>query len=163
MTTKKAAASAEKRAKAAKKQSGGKRRKLSPRQTSLIEGIVEGKSVRRAALDAGYSERMADHAGELLSTETMRAFVQKRFSLEKICQRIDEGMDAETSEVIILGRKGSETVQFNNAPNYTERRQSAALAARLMGADPASKVEIHGNVQTLVKVTFEDVAATAAP
>lgn len=160
MTTKKAAASAPKgRAKAAKKRNGAKRRKLTPRQTNLLKGVVEGKSVRRAALDAGYSERSARHAGELLSTEAMRAIMQSRFSLEKICQRIDEGMDAELSNTVVLGRKGKEKIQVFSYPNHSERRQAAALAAKLIGADPAAKLEVHGDVNTLVRVEFVDVAA----
>lgn len=163
MANKKAAASAKRRAKAAKNESGAKRRKPTPRQTNLIEGIVAGKSTRQAALDAGYSERMANHAGELLGTEALRGFLQKRLSLEKIADRIDEGMDATRSEIIVMGRKGHETVRIEETPDYTERRQSAALAARLIGADPSSKIEVHGDLTQLVKVHFVNVAACAEP
>jgi hypothetical protein len=164
MTTKKAADSAHKgRSKAAKKKTGEKRRKLTSRQTDLVKGIVSGKSVRRAALDAGYSERMANHAGELLSSDALRGFCQSRLSLEKVLDRIDEGMDAERVETIVLGRKGKETVKFNSSPDYCERRQSAALAARLIGADPANRIEVKGDMVQLVKVEFVNVAALQEP
>ena len=149
--------------KKAKKKISGKQRKLSPKQSRLVKGIAEGKSVRSAALDAGYSEASANHAGTLLSTEAMREVMQRRFSLDKICQRINEGMDAEETETVIVGRKGKETVSFQSYPDYSERRQAAALAARLVGADPASKIEVKGDLTQLVKVEFINVAALAEP
>jgi phage terminase small subunit len=146
-----------------KKKTSGKLRKPTARQASLIKGVVEGKSVRKAALDAGYSPNTAEHAGELLSTEALRGFCQSRLSLDKILARIDEGMDAEVNESIVLGRKGQEKVQTSTYPNYSERRQAAALAAKLVGADPASKIEVKGDLTQLVKVTFLNVAACAEP
>lgn len=162
MTTKTAAASARIRGRKPQTNSGAKRRKTTPRQQRFVQGVLEGKSQRQAALDAGYSERMARHPGELLSTESLRGLCQSRLSLEKILQRIDEGMDATQSQVIVLGRKGKETIETVEGPNYFERRSAAALAAKLIGADPAAKIEVHGDVTTLVKVEFVDVATTPA-
>lgn len=162
MKKKKAAASAKKAGKAAKQKTGEKGRKPTPRQTELIAGIVEGKSTRQAALDAGYSERMANHPSDLLSSDVLRSFLQKRLSLEKIADRIDEGMDAELSESIVIGRKGMEKVLTNTYPNYPERRQSAALAAKLIGADPSARTE-GGGVPNAITVNFIHVAALAQP
>ncbi len=128
-----------------------------------MKGLAAGKSVRQAALDSGYSERMAEHAGELLSSDVLRRFCQERLSLDKVLLRIDEGMDAEISQSLVLGRKGKEKVLTSTFPNYPERRQSAALAARLIGADPAAKIEVKGDLNHSVKVTFVDVAACAEP
>lgn len=122
-----------------------------------------GKSVRRAALDAGYSEHSAAHPQELLSSDALRAFCQQKLSLDKVLTRVDEGMDAELSESIVLGRKGSEKVITNTFPNYPERRQSAALAARLIGADPSAKIEVKGDLTQLIKVEFVNVAALSEP
>lgn len=157
MAKKRAGASADRRAKPAKKKTGVKRRKPTARQTDLVNGIVAGKSVRRAALDAGYSERSANHAGELLSSEALREFCQRRLSIDKILQRVDEGMDATTDETIIVGRKGKEQVSFHQAPDFGERRQAAALAAKLIGADPANKIEVKGDVNSFVRVEFVNV------
>jgi hypothetical protein len=144
-----------------KKKTGEKRRKPTPRQSALIKGVVEGKSTRQAALDAGYSERMANHAGELLSTEALRAFCQSRLSLEKILLRVDEGMDAEVTESLVLGRKGKEKVLTSSYPNHTERRQAAALAAKLVGADPAYRIEVKGDINNFVRVEFVNVDGLA--
>lgn len=148
---------------AAKKKTGAKRRKASPRQAKLITGIAAGKSVRRAALEAGYSERMASHAGELLSSDALRGICQRTLSLDKVLMRIDEGMDAEETEVIVVGRKGKEKIKLQTYPNFSERRQSSALAARLIGADPSAKIEVKGDLTQLVKVEFIHVAALSEP
>jgi hypothetical protein len=143
-----------------KKKTGAKRRKASVRQTKLIDGVTKGKSVHRAALDAGYSERMARHAGELLSTSALReAFGRYIASPEKIAQRINEGLDAVEERVIIVGRKGKEKVSIEQTVDYGERRQYAALAARLSSLDPGVKIEHGGQVDTKVIVEFVDVAA----
>lgn len=164
MSTKKAADSAQSgRSKAAKKKTSGNLRKPSPRQADLIKGVVAGKSVRRAALDAGYSESMANHAGELLSSDALRGFCQRRLSLDKVLTRIDEGLDAEATDVVVIGRKGKEKIELRAFPDYGERRQAAALAARLIGADPANKIEVKGDVVQLIKVEFVNVAALQEP
>jgi hypothetical protein len=141
-----------------KKKTGAKRRKASVRQTKLIDGVTKGKSVHRAALDAGYSERMARHAGELLSTSALReAFGRYIASPEKIAQRINEGLDATKQEIIITGRKGKEEIDIRDMVDYSERRQYAALAARLSSLDPGVKVEHSG--QTKMVIEMVDVAA----
>ena len=156
---KKAAVSASGRTKAAKKKTGAKRRKVTPRQAKLVEGITKGKSQRQAALDAGYSERMARHPSELLSASALReAFGRFIAPPEKIARRINEGLDAVEQEVIVMGRKGKETIRIQELVDYSERRQYAALASRLTGLDPGVKVEHAGQVTTRVLVEFSDVA-----
>jgi hypothetical protein len=167
MAKKKASDSGQGRSKGAKKkqnESVGKRGKpLTPRQTNLIQGIIAGKSTRQAALDAGYSERSADNPKELLSTEALRGFCQQRLSIDKVLKRIDEGMDATQSTPIVIGRKGQETIEMVESPNYFERRSAAALAAKLIGADPAAKIEVKGDLTQFVKVEFVNVAACPEP
>lgn len=161
MSKKKAAVEAHGPTKAAKKKKRGKVRKLSIRQTKLLKGVVEGKSVLQAALAAGYSEHTAEHASVLLSTEAMRHELQRRIPLDKIIQRVNEGMDAMRSDSFVIGSKlkGDERIESIDSIDYGERRQAAALAAKLVGADPASKFEIKGDVNNFIRVEFIDVAA----
>jgi len=141
-----------------KQKTGAKRRTPSIRQKKLVEGVTKGKSVRRAALDAGYSERMARHAGELLSASALReAFGRFIAPPEKIAQRINEGLDAVEERVIIVGRKGKEKVSIEHMVDYGERRQYAALASRLTGLDPGVKIEHSGQTKMIIEMV--DVAA----
>lgn len=165
MSKKKAAVSASGRTKAAQKKKRVKVRKLSVRQTKLLKGVIEGNSVRQAALAAGYSENTAEHAGVLLSTEAMRTELQRRIPLDKIIQRVNEGMDATLSQSLVIGSKlkGTEKIETIESIDFGERRQAAALAAKLIGADPASKVEVRGDLTQFVKVSFVNVAACEQP
>lgn len=171
MTTKKAAASAGKpRAKAAKKKSGKNREKLTPRQNALLDGILQGKSTHRAALDAGYSPNTAKDPGELLSSDKMRAALAGLLApIEVIAQRINEGLDAIETEVFcnVMGSKlkGTEEVKLTHVDkvSWSERRHYAALAVKLKGLDPGIKVEHEGDVTQRVIVEFVDVAALQEP
>lgn len=162
MATKKAADSAHKgRSKAAKKKSAKNREKLTPRQNALIEGILDGKSTHRAALDAGYSPNSAQHPAELLNTAKMREALGILIApIEKIAQRINEGLDAKKTEFAKFEGRISDSV---DCIDFEQRRQYAALAAKLKGLDPGIKVEHEGDVTQRVIVEFVDVAALQEP
>jgi hypothetical protein len=162
MTTKKAAASAEKRAKAAKKKSAKNRVPLKPRQALLLEGLVEGKSVRAAALDAGYSPNTAQHPSELLDTAGMRAALAKLLApAEKIAQRINEGLDA--METKFFQFEGSVT-DSRDVVAWGERRQYAELAAKLKGLAPGTDYDpAQAGTTNLITVNFVHVATLAQP
>ena len=160
MTSKKSGDRSPRAGRNRKKKTRVKPRKPSVRQAKLIEGVTKGKSVRRAALDAGYSESMAEHATELLGTAALRAaFARFIAPPEKIAQRINEGLDATEKEVVVLGRKGKETIEIRETVDYSERRQYAALASRLTGLDPGVKIEHGGQVAHRMILENIDVAA----
>jgi phage terminase small subunit len=134
MTQKKAADAGKKQPKTAKKKSTKNRERLKPRQAKLLEGIVEGKSVYSAAIDAGYSPNSAQHPSELLDTVAMRAALAKMIApAEKIAQRVNEGLDAmETKFFQFQG----EVQEARDVIAWSERRQYAELAAKLKGLAP---------------------------
>lgn len=161
MTQKKAAASAAKRAKAAKKEKGEKRRKLRPRQLKALQAIVGGEVPRQALLEAGYSQRVADHPGEFLDTASMRSAMAKLLaSPEKIAQRINEGLDA--VETKFFQFKG-DVVETRDVIAWGERRMYADLAAELKGLKPSQKIEHGGTVTSEMRVTWVNVDAIDAP
>jgi hypothetical protein len=102
---------------------------LRPRQSKLLEGIVDGKSVHKAALDAGYSPNTADHPTDLLGTKSMRAALQALLPpVEKIAQRINEGLDAMKTEFAKFEGKITDS---RECVDFAERRQYAELACKL--------------------------------
>lgn len=124
----------QKKAKTAKKKSAKNRERLKPRQAKLLEGIAKGKSVRSAALDAGYSPMTAQHPSELLDTVAMRAALAKMIApAEKIAQRVNEGLDAEITEFAKFEGRITDSVQL---VDYEQRRKYAELAAKLKGLAP---------------------------
>lgn len=102
---------------------------LRPRQAKLLEGIVDGKSVRKAALDAGYSPNTADHPRDLFGTKSMVAALKALLPpVEKIAQRINEGLDAMKTEFAKF--EGAITAKID-CVDFAERRQYVELACKL--------------------------------
>jgi hypothetical protein len=98
-------------------------RKLSIRQLRLLEGLTAGKSTRRAALDAGYSNHSAGHPAELLDRPALRdALCQMIAPIEMIAERINQGLDATEVRTRCPGSRaccfsvcaGSQTTQDRN-------------------------------------------------
>ena len=75
-----------------------------------------------------YADSHVFHAGELLSSEALRGFLQKRLSLEKISDRIDEGMDATIKQTLIIGSKLKGTEQAE--PEYAKNDRDEAVHPR---------------------------------
>jgi hypothetical protein len=160
MPAKKSSGLSRKAGKAAKKKATKNRVKLKPRQVKLLEGLVEGKSMRSAALGAGYSANTANHASDLLDTVGMRAALANLLAPpEKIAQRINEGLDA--METKFFQFEGQVT-DHRDVIAWSERRQYAELAARLKGLDPGMKID-GAQFNQQVNVIWVGVDALAEP
>lgn len=101
------------------------------KQARFVEGLAGGKSARRAALDAGYSESSAAHATTEIMPVVERAFgevIRRAIPVERLVQRLDEGLDA--VEVKVASFEGKITDQKTFA-DYGERRACAELIVKL--------------------------------
>ncbi len=112
------------------------------KQARFVEGLAEGKSARRAALDAGYSESSADHATTEILPVVERAFgevIRSSIPVERLVQRLDEGLDAVEIKVAAFEGKISDQKAF---ADFGERRAYAELIMKL-GAYfvPTSRIE----------------------
>lgn len=166
MSKKKSGARSPRAESAAKKKPGktrkAKARKPTPRQTNLIEGIIEGKSVRQAALAAGYSQSSADNPDELLNTQAVRIRLANLLApIEKLAERVNEGLDAVQTDTFshVLGSKlkGTEEIQLKHVDKiaWTERRKYIELAARFKGLlGFASDVPLQGMQPRRVLVEY---------
>jgi O6-methylguanine-DNA--protein-cysteine methyltransferase len=118
------------------RKTGAKRRRLNPRQGQFVAAAMEGKSLRQAALEAGYSERTARHPGELMNREAVRETFRRLLPpLPKIALRINQGMDAKYTE--FAKHEGKITDEIERV-DFAERRQYAELAAKLHDLMPES-------------------------
>jgi len=108
--------------------------KLPPRKAAYIRGRLDGKSKKQAALDAGFSETMAEHAADKIETANVReAFgllVREMIPPEFIAKVIAEGMAA--TETKFFSQEGVVKDQ-REVPAWSERRQYAELAAEYGG------------------------------
>lgn len=117
-------------------------RRATVKQAMFVEGLTKGKSARRAALDAGYSESSADHATTEILPAAERAFcevIRRAIPVERLVQRLNEGLDA--VEVKVAAYEGKITDQRKFA-DYGERRAYAELIVKLGGHFvPTSRIE----------------------
>ena len=117
-------------------------RRATLKQARFVEGLLGGKSGRRAALDAGYSESSADHATTEILPAAERAFgevIRSAIRVERLVQRLNEGLDA--VEVKIAASEGKITDQKAFA-DFGERRAYAELIVKLGGHFvPTSRIE----------------------
>lgn len=118
-----------------------KRRKLKPRDKKFLDGLAEGKSKRKAALDAGFSETTAEHTAAL-EKRLQDQLADLMPSVETIAAKIHEGVEAvETqtfSHVIGSKVKGTQQIQLAHSDKvaWTERRKYVELALILRGLMP---------------------------
>lgn len=123
--------------KKARKKSAKYRASLKPRQQKLLQGLVDGKSVRKAALDAGYSKNTAQHPADVLETQSMRQALRGLLAPpEKIAQRINEGLDAMKTEFAKFEGAITDT---RECVDFAERRQYAELACKLKELMPGDE------------------------
>lgn len=117
-------------------------RRPTVRQARFVEDRAEGKSARRAALDAGYSESSADHATTEILPAAERAFcevIRRAIPVERLVQRLNEGLDAVEVKVAASDGKITDQREF---VDYGERRAYAELIVKLGGHFvPTSRIE----------------------
>ena len=106
------------------------------KQRKYVQGLVAGKSKKRAAIDAGYAESVGHNAKQKLDA---KPGVQKLFTHllaeagatdELLAQRIFEGLNAwETKFATFEG----EITDSDEVISFSERREMAELVLKLKG------------------------------
>jgi len=110
----------------------------------FVAGLVNGLSMRRAALNAGYTETMANHAGEKILPGARQEFtpaLAKAIPIAKLVQRIAQGLNANETKLAQL--EGTYT-DARTLVAWDERRRYAELVAKLLGF-LVEKVELGGD------------------
>jgi phage terminase small subunit len=125
---------------------------LSPRKAQFVKGVVAGKSARQAALDAGYSQSVANDPGRKLFNQSdiqsvLGEHIRKIIPAERIAQRMSEGLDAmETVFAKFEGRISDKT----EVVSWSERRQYAELAAKMGGYMPKDTPDLVVPIQVVI-------------
>jgi len=119
--------------KTGKKRSGKNIEVKAPKRRRFVAGLVAGKSMYRAALDAGYSNSMAKNAGEKILPGARNEFkndLARKIPHALLIRRIAEGLNAkETKFAQFEGGFSDE----RHLVAWETRRRYAELAAKLMG------------------------------
>jgi hypothetical protein len=106
---------------------------LPPKKQAYVQGRLEGKSKRQAALAAGFSESMADHPAKIETKDVREAFaalIRETIPPERITKAISDGLDA--METKFFSSEG-EVKDSRDVIAWTERRQYVELAAEYGG------------------------------
>jgi len=142
-------------------------KELTPKQRKYVKGVVEGKSKKQAALDAGYTESMAQKPKDKIETPAVKAaftelLEQAGVTDELLAQRIFEGLNAMESKfwqprgvVAVKDAEGNEALSVDGSElirrdlvSFSERRAMVEVILKLTG----KMVEKHEH-----KFTLEDL------
>lgn len=117
---------------------------LSLKKKKYVKGLVEGKTKKQAAIDAGYSVNTAENAKAVIETPDVRAafrdVIRKHVPMDKVGLRIAEGLDAMETKFATWEGKITDS---SDVIAWTERRAYAELAAQWGGYFvPKSEIEV---------------------
>jgi phage terminase small subunit len=131
----------------------GPKRAASPRARNYVKGVVEGKSKRQAAKDAGYSDTVASHPRRKLDKQPgiqalfQDILVKAGATDELLARRMYEGLNA-----TVLVRE-TKYARREVLIDFKERREMAALVGKVKGV-VVDKVE-HEAGPTLAELLEE--------
>lgn len=140
-----------------------KPRPLTVKQKKLIKGVVEGKSQKQAAIDAGYSPTHAESAAshELNKTQvkaTLQELMESHGLDDASLLKVHAEMIQATKVISAVGGKdaGAASMDFIDVPDWQARAKGVEMAYKLRGAF-IEKKEITGKdgepIKTEVSVT----------
>jgi hypothetical protein len=104
-----------------------------PKRRRFVAGLVEGKSMYRAALDAGYSKSMAKNAGQKILPGARNEFkdeLARKIPRAMLIRRIAEGLNAKETKLAQFEGGFSDE---RHLVAWETRRRYAELAAKLLG------------------------------
>lgn len=121
-----------------------------PRKVKYVrERVVNGKSKRAAALSAGFTESMANRAGDKIEndplvTEALRnAMDAQGLNIEKIAKRLNEAADAMETKLVTYRGKVKEQVHL---VDHKMRTHAVETASKIFGVRGlSSNVAIEDN------------------
>jgi len=120
-------------------------------QIKAAKGVVEGKPIKEAFTEAGYSEKTVRSNSAELQKEPGylkaldEAFKRAGVGIDNIAQVIKDGYSA-TRPVVLKSR-------IKDYPDYSERRQIARFHAELIDLFPNAEVELNntGSLSVVIK------------
>jgi hypothetical protein len=115
------------------------------KETRYIEGLVEGKQPTLAAVDAGFTGRLARSPSKIIPPEELRRRFQeicreKGLTLHRIGDKISEHLDARANQTL----EGKQVTQ-SEAPDYKVQQKAIEQLTTLIGMQDAAKVQAGGS------------------
>jgi hypothetical protein len=82
-----------------------------PKRRRFVADLIEGKSMRKSALEAGYTQSMADNAGQKIlpgAREEFQEELARRVPHDKLVQRIVEALNAKETKPAVFEEEYSD-------------------------------------------------------
>lgn len=119
------------------------------REAKFIEGVIEGKSGERAALDAGYPAREARTPYKLIPADEMRRKFQevaerKGLTLDRVADKINQHLEARANQTL----NGKE-VTVSEAPDNRVQQKAIEQLTTLLGMGESAKAAGGASTVTL--------------
>jgi hypothetical protein len=119
----------------------GSKPRVTGKMLKAVEGMVDGKSPRRAVHDAGYASSRVSlsqlESHRELAAVVERALTEHGATLEKIGRVASEAMDATVVESFCT--KLGDIVQTSPMVDHQTRLKAAELTGKLLGLDGRSR------------------------
>lgn len=128
------------------------------RMQRLAKALAEnrGKSFRKAAIEVGYSQSVADSPDKVTKSASWKSLMNKYLPEELIAQKHQELLNAE--EIVFIPR-GSKILE-RKRPDFTARKAGVEMGYKLRGSYAAEKVEIER--RKFQDMTDEELAVAIA-
>lgn len=118
--------------------------KTTVKQAKFIKGVVEGKTKRQAAKDAGYSgspETLSVTASEVLKKPNVQAALHEEMarqgiSIDAVVKPVADGLKAKK--------------EITNTPDHTTRLAAVKIAAKWMGLEQQGETNTTYNFTQII-------------
>jgi hypothetical protein len=115
------------------------------RRELYVEGLMDGKTRRRAALDAGFSVSQAEGAksrieGPITQALILQALMQAGVTLRRLSEKIDEGLDATRVQTVSGGSGKPATLEL--VADFETRLKYIQQACKVLGFGEAEQREV---------------------
>ena len=115
------------------------------RRERYVEGLMDGKTRRRAALDAGFSVSQAEDAksrieGPITQALILRALMDAGVTLKLLAKKMEEGLEATRAQSVSGGQGKPATLKF--VADFETRLKYIQHACKIMSVDEPEEREV---------------------
>ena len=115
------------------------------RRERYVEGLMDGKSRRRAALDAGFPVNQAENAknrieGPITQALILQALMEAGVTLRRLAKKMDEGLEATRAQSVTGGQGKPATLEY--VADFETRLKYIQHACKILGIREAEEQQV---------------------
>lgn len=121
---------------------------ITVREAKLVKGVVQGKTKRQAAIDAGYTgspETVSVRASNVLKKDNVQEALQKALEKhdltpDRIMAVVSDGMNATKVNIVRDPMGGEDSAFAEETPDHSIRLKAASMAAQFSGLNKQDQI-----------------------